>query len=348
MTGLLPLRRYLRVSFPVLLLVLTILVALLQVWVSVSLRVHEHGPTVHALQPNTTSQSMDAARKRPEKASLDGSGASKDIPVHPPDVAIQQDIKRRRQRLLTLKVPTPIFVLNLPKSGTYSIHKFFECGLGVGSSFQHWSLNATTLKPIEKLGPCMHRNVVADVPLLQGCDGVSRRTSETTAMKDDNDPIRAVVFADAGAMWKDRQGNRQCFYPALHGLENIAKYYPHATIVHIQRNTTQWIQSASNWKNILGRISSYCTGFPHPPETDSDGTGGATGSDTDFVNRWYEFYGHTFPELLRTFSRNHPSLTWVEGQLESPTLPNDLQKKTGIHRKCWGHHHATKDVPGMK
>lgn len=49
---------------------------------------------------------------------------------------------------------------------------------------------------------------------------------------------------------------------------------------------------------------------------------------------WYGFYDwHN--EMVRQFVRDHPSITYIEGQLEDENLGSVLAEKLGIEADCW-------------
>lgn len=201
-----------------------------------------------------------------------------------------------------LKVPTPVFVLSLPKSGTTTTHSFFKCGLGKRRSTHHWFKNATGGH--DRLGVCMGENVRAGRPLLQSCQDFH-------------------VYSDVGAIWSTETQPRQhyCYYPSIHGLDDLASNYPSATIIVVRRNATQWASSASKWNNLLGRISTFCEGVPPVHATLDD---------------WAAFYtAHN--QRVRDYAEQQPGWRFFEYQLESPTIGEELETDIGIPASCWGH-----------
>lgn len=222
-----------------------------------------------------------------------------------------QEAQTRRKPRGTLKLPKPIFLLSLPKSGTTSIHKFIVCGTGnpVGV-LNHWMKNATGYQA--RMGTCMYHNEQRNRDILEGCGG------EYTAL------------TDIGAVWNEVPNNPRsksyCYYPSIHGLESIYKYYPNSTIMLVYRNSSSWASSIFTWRNLAGRLGD-CPGFPSTPASPGDQTYG------DF-NRWVDFYErHT--ESIRKFAQEHPSLTYVEASLEDDGTAALLQEKTGIDGSCW-------------
>lgn len=75
----------------------------------------------------------------------------------------RKDTKNKTKKA-KLKVPTPIFVPSLPKSGTTTTHQYFQCG---GQSSAH--LAARNGNDIFKIGRCAQRNVMAGRAPFSGC-----------------------------------------------------------------------------------------------------------------------------------------------------------------------------------
>lgn len=83
---------------------------------------------------------------------------------------------RLQQSPTVLKLPTPVFVVGFPKTGTSSIHEFFQCG-GIksshycccGSSRTHTHCNDGG----RTFGECMRDNIKSKLPILQGCGDYS-------------------------------------------------------------------------------------------------------------------------------------------------------------------------------
>lgn len=66
---------------------------------------------------------------------------------------------------INLKVPLPIFIPSLPKSGTTSIHKYFTCG-NQNSAHHVYRIDG---KVRNKIGKCWQRNIQQRRPPLEGC-----------------------------------------------------------------------------------------------------------------------------------------------------------------------------------
>jgi hypothetical protein len=269
------------------------------------------------------------------------------------------EAKRRKQgppkQIIPFKLPLPIFVLNLPKSGTQSIYDYFaKCGSGNGGGIgKHWVAHYWIQRFQSKVGRCLADNVWNDRPMAQGC-GEAKLSGY-------------AIYTDAGLMWSEEGGidnknnqtlsssssTRKCFFPGVHGLENIAKYYPHATILHFPRNVTQWVESSSHWNHLLTRYDTFCGGLPevmnvgsvHNATTTTTTTSPTEGeyqpkhpatTETEWM-RWY----HAYTQRIRDFVKHHSSLTYVESPLEDINgTAHYLQDLTGIPASCYGRSHV--------
>ncbi|KAG7373245.1 hypothetical protein IV203_033969 [Nitzschia inconspicua] len=276
-------------------------------------------------------------------------------------------------------LPLPIFVLNMPKSGTQSIFDYFaSCHHHHRAPGKHWTAHYWVRRFHSKIGQCLADNVWNDRPIAQGC-GEAKLAGY-------------AIYTDSGLMWNDDDDNdnndeeeeeeqisntisnsnnktnnnnkekkrslmtrRKCFFPGVHGLENIAKYYPTATILHFPRTATEWVESSSHWNHLLTRYDTFCGGFPevlssrssssdssHHP-TMMEGGGDYTPkypatTESEWVT-WYEAY----TQRIRDFARQHPTLTYVESPLEDINgTAALLQRLTGIPSSCYGRSHVNK------
>jgi hypothetical protein len=195
------------------------------------------------------------------------------------------------------------------------MHKYFLCGLGRETS-SHGYYKDSESGVIDRTAPCLLNNVRHDRPMLQGCGDYA-------------------AFGDAGNFWPRKKNSRKydCFYPSIHGLENIANFYPNSTIILIHRQVDAWIQSAHvTWRpSIIRRMSDYCSNVPNYTKNRYWNKK----KNYTAVNAWANYYTqHT--ESIRNFSKAH-NLTYIEASLEDPNLAVLLESKIGISRQCWGH-----------
>jgi hypothetical protein len=203
-------------------------------------------------------------------------------------------------------LPTPIISLNLPKTGTTTLTEYFDCGGLVGAH--------TFVKGSIRIGDCMLDNYVSDEPPFRGCESNAKGQ-------------RIQFYADVGVP------EPHCFYSSLHdgGLEHIAKFHPHATIVVLHRKFEDWYESILKWGRgrILGRWTKVCR------------FAGSHSDDMQCLNKdvtcWRSFYNaHT--EKIRRFAIDNPSLTYLELELDE-TTSSVLESYTGIPSNCFQHCH---------
>jgi hypothetical protein len=197
-----------------------------------------------------------------------------------------------------MKVPFPIFVASLPKSGTTSIARYFYCGK-IWTA--HTFVNTQDGKQL-RLGECFQQNMDRGKPPLDNCG-------------------RYHVYSDAGFIRGDR-----CFYPSVHGLQAFYDAYPTATILLVKRDSKAWLNSIKKWKGgaLLKKWAGTCDQFPAKKATD------------DEMEQFYEWHAAN----IRTFADDHPSLTYVEFNLESTGVDQQLQETIGVNASCWGHHNS--------
>lgn len=202
-------------------------------------------------------------------------------------------------------LPTPVFVLSLPKSGTTSAQKYFNCARRKSAS-HHWStLQDGTLV---KNGACLGRNVELGRPMLEGCGDFD-------------------AWTDAGSIYSDVVNGtemKKCFFPSVHGLEQIATHYPNASVLLTVRDAHEWYRSVKGWNKgaLFKQLTKFCAGFPEPRQRNDEAA-------------WVRFYeSHT--ESIRRFSETHPSLTYVQVSLGAAETPHILEEKVGISAHCWG------------
>lgn len=236
-----------------------------------------------------------------------------------------------------LKVNAPIFIMTLPKGGTTTLHQYFQCGLGIGASVHHTYPYAKQNK-LEKAGRVMENNIEQGVPLLDS-KGI-KKYRNGTAIPDVLDQYQVFSNFDFYHYKQKRM------FSALDALDNIARFYPTATILYTERNPMAWLNSARRWGNLLYRWRTFKaspvvhglfqpTGRENFPALNKD----STQADHD---QWSEFY-RNYGQYIRDFVKEHPSLTLVELPLDFQT-GSTLEDRIGIPSICWGHAHRSNDT----
>lgn len=183
-------------------------------------------------------------------------------PCHRPRSGIAKDVDLEQrvdipllETPVHLTVPTPVFALSLPKSGTTTLFRYFQCGLGKRQAMHQYSRLAKN--KVVRMPMSMEDNLAANRSLMEGCGNYT-------------------VYTDFGGEWPIGDRQRACYFPSVHGLAHLAEAYPSATTVLVKRNTSHWVTSASTWNNLLSRMSDHCDGFP--PQ----------GSTLEEWGQWYE------------------------------------------------------------
>ena len=126
-----------------------------------------------------------------------------------------------------------------------------------------------------------------------------------------------------------KQNNIQCFYPLIDALEEVYQSYPNATFLFVVRETESWLKSMQSFQDgFIIDLWRRCRtrGFP-----------GLNSTLSDFRD-FYEWH----KGMIRAFAEDHPSLTYIEVELESPDTGHILQDRVGIDASCWGHYNQQK------
>jgi len=218
---------------------------------------------------------------------------------------------------IPLKINLPVFVPSLPKSGTTSIWQYFNCG-GHRASHQWVKINETYT---EQTGACIQRNINHSQPAFENCGtydvftdtGFANFVPSTTTGGFANYLLSSSAATTVAT---------KCYYPSVEALEAIYEHYPNATFVMVVRNSTSWYNSMANWGegSLLQRWKACGTLNLSATNT----------SPQDFM-RFYDW--HT--DNIRRFVKAHPSLTYIEVQMESKETGAILEREIGIDSKCW-------------
>jgi hypothetical protein len=136
------------------------------------------------------------------------------------------------------------------------------------------------------------------------------------------------VFHEPGI----QEGDDLCWHPSVHALEEIYQAYPNSTILQIVRPAEKWVRSLKRYKKgaVMKRVGSCtCKNFPRDLYGDDL-------TDEDYAS----FYTQQV-ERVRDFANAHPSLNYIEVELEDPNIGKVLEEKVGIEASCWGHANGT-------
>jgi len=268
-----------------------------------------------------------------------------------------------------LKMPTPIFVLSLPKSGTSTTYNYFNCDLGTlngqlpTSVHYRYPIKVNTKHndvgrrnkfqyPNMLIGTTMSLNVKLGLPLLSNplelvklatsttieistaAAAVTVNLTETTILDIyihygfnffelyNNDVNSIDRSLDEYTVLSDFAHYCPELFLQTDALENIATFYPNATLLLVNRDFSQWYNSALNWGSILYQLrtckgSKLTNGFFERPANYTHkrtiGSGGGKNNTEEDKDLWKRFY-HNYETYIRTFAESHPSLTCIEIQ----------------------------------
>lgn len=279
-------------------------------------------------QSSVSSNLVDSVAKKPELLELvedyDETGHFTHRLKHPLPVSV-------------LKVNTPIFIMTLPKGGTTTLHQYFQCGLGIGASAHHRYPYAKQ-KKLERVGRVMEKNIEQGVPLLDS-KGI-RKYRNGTAIPDVLDQYQVFSDFDFHSYKKKRM------FSMLDALDNIARFYPTATILYVERDPMAWVKSAKGWGSLLHRwrrfkASPVVHGLFRPTGRENFPLLNKKSTQADH-DQWVQFY-RNYGQYIRDFVKDHPSLTLFEVPLDSQT-DSVLEDRIGIPSICWGHANLSNDT----
>lgn len=117
---------------------------------------------------------------------------------------------------------TVLLNMGFPKTGSTSIHKFFQCG---GLSSSHWKCGE------ELCGGCIRENVRKSLPPFQGCGSF-----QVWAQMDTENPPD------------------MCYFPQVDAMNALYEAHPDATWLLPQRPIDDWLLSLQKWDEMDERI----------------------------------------------------------------------------------------------
>jgi len=221
-----------------------------------------------------------------------------------------------------LKLPRPIILLGLPKSGTTSIYKFFQCA-GISSSHYCCSPGAIDHPPCSPKGTpsnernyhlcgyCIKRNIFHGRAPFEGCG--------------DTFDVFAQIDCEMNIWKKDEENNKMVpsnsmYMPQVTELDNLHSHYPNATFILNLRDPASWEKSVRNWFQLasifqMTDLPEY--GYPK----------GKLALQEFYVN-------HT--KRIRDFAKSHPSHALVEVNIEDEKAGENLAEAFGLSPSCWG------------
>lgn len=280
-----------------------------------------------------------------------------------------------RDPTATLKLPTPIIVVGLPKSGTTSISAYFRCGRIASSHFscEVAVANGDTSKENEvpiaspsspgadswrncRLPPthgtdagsfplcavCVERNILRGRPPLEGCgpyDVFAELDSADHPLPSSSSKRNLRSWSSLSLLLSASTSGIQplCSYPQMTHLDAIHNAYPNATFILNTRPVGHWIRSISNW--AVDDKQKRGVGYLRQVLTQCDLPGFPSGignRDEELAS----FY-RTHSRRIQNFVRKHPSHVLVEIDIEADETALTMEKAFGISSECWNQHNPT-------
>ena len=216
----------------------------------------------------------------------------------------QQEVVAAHSKLLPreLNLKTPIIVMGLQKAGTTSIYSYFKCGMD--GALSHYDCKPILGKP-EKIGmPCgkrLRRNIeILQKPAFDGIDHFD-------------------LYAELDAL----RDNGGITLPQWNFVQQIYDYFPNATWILNLRDPQAWLRSVDRWQDLRQRFVDHLGGVDFPR--------GRGAKDEEMI-AFYKLQA----QRIRDYVKDHPSITLVEVQIDSPEAEQVMEDSFGIHRKCWG------------
>ena len=232
----------------------------------------------------------------------------KQVAVHQPQQQQQQQQQQPPKNQLPdhkipvslIKVKYPVFVASLYNSGGKAVHDYFTCG-GQSSIWNWYGRSA--------LAYCWKAAFYNKAEPFDSCP------SKGNTPKFD-------IFAEGH--WIVPPGF--CFHPSLLGMDTIFKYYPQATIVLTVRDSAKWYEATERNEKMAERLLE-CKDLYLDQQTRI----GDRPLNRDDIKAFYNYHN----DHVRKFIADHPTLNYLEINLDSPDVGKILEDKIGISAQCW-------------
>ncbi|KAG7344271.1 hypothetical protein IV203_022279 [Nitzschia inconspicua] len=223
----------------------------------------------------------------------------------------------QRKKPEQLKLPTPIMVMGMMKAGTTSIYSYFKCGMDPNTTkLSHYDCRPGKLTDTINM-PCGKR-------LDSNIEGGREAFEEI-------DHYHLYAELDANT-------NNGIILPQYKYLQQIYEVYPNATWILNLRDPQDWLKSIDRWQNLRQRFI-WSNQKPDLPSQGRSKSGERpTGEkDEDMIN----FYNKQ-AQRVKDFVSNHPSLHFVEVQIDQKDAGEIMERAFGISQHCWGNKNINK------
>ena len=266
-----------------------------------------------------------------------------------------------------LKLPTPIIVMGLPKSGTTSISAYFRCGRIASSHFSCEvaeedagseedgvdSRRNCRLPPtlgtdagsFPLCAVCVERNILQGRSPLEGCgpyDVFAELDSAEHPLPSASSSKRHLrSWSSWSRLLSASASDVQplCSYPQITHLDAIHDAYPNATFILNTRPAGHWVRSISKWSANGNDKQKEGVGYLRQVLTKCDlpGLPAGIGSRDEELASFYK----THSRRIQNFVHKHPSHALIEIDIEADETAVIMEEAFGISSECWNQHNPT-------
>jgi hypothetical protein len=193
--------------------------------------------SINALPQGTSHAKVQSHEPVPQKSSLptsvNGTNTVKSLQKPAPQTRVAYFQRP------PIKIPFPVLVASIFKSGTTSLHSYFRCG---GQRSVHY-FGENKLRT----GVCMLKNLSKRLDMFRGCGNYD--------------------------IWTDNNAMDGCWDPSVYALDAFYRLYPQGTIILSTRDPDDWVSSVQRWGGLMAHLKTCRRLWPQQPQrnrTDDD------------------------------------------------------------------------------
>jgi hypothetical protein len=193
--------------------------------------------TINALPKDLAQTKRKSHERVPQKSSFPTSVNATHTVKSLPKPASQTRIAPLKRP--PIKIPFPVLVASIFKSGTTSLHSYFQCG---GQRSVHY-FGENKLRT----GVCMLKNLSKRLDMFRGCGNYD--------------------------IWTDNNAMDGCWDPSVYALDAFYRSYPQGTIILSTRDPDDWVSSVQRWGGLMAHLKICRRLWPQQPQrnrTDED------------------------------------------------------------------------------
>ncbi|GAX17159.1 hypothetical protein FisN_6Lu466 [Fistulifera solaris] len=193
--------------------------------------------TINALPKGIAQTKVQSHERAPQKSSFITSvNSSKTVKPFSKPVSQTRVAPLKRP---PINIPFPVLVASIFKSGTTSLHSYFQCG--EQRSVHYFGENKL------RTGVCMLKNLSKRLDMFRGCGNYD--------------------------IWTDNNAMEGCWDPSVYALDAFYRSYPQGTIILSTRDPDDWVSSVQRWGGLMEHLKTCRRLWPQQPQrnrTDED------------------------------------------------------------------------------